>query len=469
MRVWIAIGLLLGGAVIAAAEAKTNFVVIFADDLAYADLGLYGAEGIDTPHLDQMANEGIRFTSFYSMANACSPARAALLTGSHPIRAGIPNVLGPHKRNGGRADGLHPNEVTLAEVLKAEGYATACFGKWHLGDIPEFMPLNQGFDEYYGIPYSNDMWPKHPTATGYPDLPVYNGTQVVEWNPDMDTLTTRFTEKAVDFIRRNRERPFFVYLPHPMPHVPLGASEKFRGKSERGLFGDVIMEIDWSAGQIIATLNELGLDENTMVVFTSDNGPWLSYGDHAGSAGPLREGKGTTWDGGHRVPGIVRWPGQIPAGQVVDTAVTAMDLYPTFAAIAGAALPADRAIDGKDILPVLRGETAESPHEFLYFYVQSEFQAIRQGPWKLHLPHVYRSIEGEPGSGGMPAPYVQKETPLALFNLESDIGEQRDVSGAHPDIVDRLQAAADAFIEEMKRDARPAGRKQIDLGASTGG
>ncbi|MDP2325864.1 MAG: sulfatase, partial [Gammaproteobacteria bacterium] len=424
------------------ALAKPNVIIVYTDDQGYADAGLYGATEFTTPNLDRMANEGIRFTSFYSMANACSPARAALLTGCYPVRVGIPNVLGPNKRSEGNATGLHPDEVTLAEVLKAAGYATACFGKWHLGDIPEFMPRSQGFDEYYGIPYSNDMWPKHPTATGYPDLPLYNGTQVVEWNPDMDTLTARFTEKAVNFIQRHHDQPFFVYLPHPMPHVPLGVSEKFRGKSKPGAYGDVIMEIDWSVGQILATVKDLGIDENTIVVFTSDNGPWLSYGNHAGSALPLREGKGSTWDGGHRVPCIVRWPGQIPAGQVSDAMVGNFDFFPTLAALAGAEVPQDPAIDGRDIRPVLQGHSADSPHDYLYFYLQSELQAVRKGPWKLHLPHEYRSLEGEPGADGIPGPYVQKKTPLALYNLESGFAEAVDVSGAHPEVVAELRVAA---------------------------
>lgn len=443
------------------AVAKPNFIIVYTDDQGYGDTGLYGATTFDTPNLDRMANEGIRFTSFYSMANACSPARAALLTGCYPVRVGIPNVLGPTKRNQGNATGLHPDELTLAEVLQAQGYATACFGKWHLGDIPEFMPLNQGFDEYYGIPYSNDMWPNHPTATGYPDLPLYNGTQVVEWNPDMDSLTTRFTEKAVDFIQRHHDQPFFVYLPHPMPHVPLGVSDTFRGKSSQGLYGDVIMEIDWSVGQLLGTLKRLGIDENTVVVFTSDNGPWLSYGNHAGSAGPLREGKGSTWDGGHRVPCIVRWPGAIPAGQVRDTMIGNFDFFPTLAALAGAELPQDRVIDGRDIRSVLAGPSGDSPHEYLFFYLQGELQAVRKGPWKLHLPHEYRSLAGEPGADGKPVRYVQKTTPLALYNLESDIAEAVDVSGAHPDIVAELQAAMTDFLARMEAEKRPAGQKRV--------
>lgn len=457
--VWMALGMLA----LAAAAEKPNFVIVYTDDQGYADTGLYGAEDFETPHLDEMAREGIRFTSFYSMANACSPARAALMTGSYPVRAGIPHVLGPTKRRPDRgAIGLHPDEITLAEVLKAEGYATGCFGKWHLGDIPEFMPNNQGFDEYYGIPYSNDMWPKHPTATGYPDLPVYNGTQVVEWNPDQDSLTTRLTEKAVDFIKRHHDEPFFVYLPHPQPHVPLGVSDKFRGKSEQGMYGDVIMEIDWSVGQIIATLKELGIDEKTMVVFTSDNGPWLSYGNHAGSAEPLREGKGTTWDGGHRVPCIVRWPGQIPAGQVSDTMVANFDFFPTIAARAGAQVPGDRVIDGRNIWPVLAGEQSESPHDSLYFYFGNELQAVRQGSWKLHLPHRYRSLKGEPGSDGEPGPYIQKETPLVLYNLEDDISESEDLSEKYPERTEELRDAAKAFAEHLKAEKRPAGKKKVE-------
>ena len=443
------------------AYALPNFIVINTDDQGYADAGSYGATDFETPHLDQMAAEGIRFTSFYCPANGCSPSRAGLLTGCYPVRVGIPHVLGPSKKQKDRPPtGLHPDEQTIAEVLKAKGYATACVGKWHLGDLPQWMPTNQGFDSFFGLPYSNDMWPKHPTATGYPDLPLIENDKVVEYNPDMDQLTTRYTEKALAFIRANPDRPFFLYLAHSMPHVPLGVSDKFRGKSKQGMYGDVITEIDWSVGEVIRTVKELGLDDNTMIIFTSDNGPWLSYGNHAGSALPLREGKGTTWDGGQRVPFIVRWPGKIPAGQVNDAMAVNFDVLPTIAARAGLTPPADRVIDGQDLWPLLSGEKdAKTPHEAFFFFRGPDIVAVRQGPWKLHRPHGYRSLDGgEGGKDGLPVKYAQRETPLALYNLDTDISERRNVADAHPEIVARLQALMDGFDATMEEEARPAGQ-----------
>ncbi len=442
----------------AGAQALPNFILINTDDQGYADTGAYGAKDFETPHLDQMAREGIRFTNFYCPANACSPSRAALMTGSYPVRVGIPHVLGPSKSRPDKpAVGLNPDEITIAEVLKTKGYATACVGKWHLGDIPKFLPTNQGFDSFFGLPYSNDMWPKHPTAKHFPDLPLMEGTKVLEVNPDMNQLTTRYTERALSFIQNNAKRPCFLYLAHSMPHVPLGVSDKFRGKSKQGMYGDVIMEIDWSVGEIIRTLKELGIDDNTMIIFTSDNGPWLSYGDHAGSALPLREGKGTTWDGGHRVPCIVRWPGQIPAGQVSDAMVANFDFLPTIATRASAAAPSDRIIDGKDLWPILRGESNVTPHDVFFFYRGPQLVAVRRGPWKLHLPHPYRSLDGEGGTGGTPVKYIQRKTPQALYNLDDDIGEKNDLLALHPDIVAELQTRISNFKETMKQEARPTG------------
>ena len=304
------------------------------------------------------------------------------------------------------------------------------------------------------------MWPKHPTATGYPDLPLIENDKVLEYNPDMDQLTTRYTEKALSFIRANPDRPFFLYLAHSMPHVPLGVSDKFRGKSKQGMYGDVIMEIDWSVGEIIRTVKELGIDENTMIVFTSDNGPWLSYGNHAGSALPLREGKGTTWDGGQRVPFIVRWPGRIPAGQVSDELAVNFDVLPTIAARAGLTPPTDRVIDGRDLWPLLSGEKdAQTPHDAFFFFRGPNIVAVRQGPWKLHRPHGYRSLNGgEGGTDGIPVKYAQLETPLALYNLDTDIGETTDVAESHPDLVTQLQALMDNFDKTMANEARPAGQ-----------
>ena len=443
----------------AGAQALPNFILINTDDQGYADTGAYGAKDFETPNLDQMAREGLRFTNFYCPANACSPSRAALMTGCYPVRVGIPHVLGPSKKNPNRpAIGLNPDEITIAEVLKGKGYATACVGKWHLGDIPEFLPTNQGFDSFFGLPYSNDMWPNHPTAKNYPALPLLEGTEVFEVNPDMNQLTTRYTERALSFIRDNAKRPFFLYLAHSMPHVPLGVSDKFRGKSKQGMYGDVIMEIDWSVGEIIRTLKELGIDENTMVIFTSDNGPWLSYGDHAGSALPLREGKGTTWDGGHRVPCIVRWPGQIPAGQVSDVMVANFDFLPTIAARANTTPPTDRIIDGKDIWPILRGESNLTPHDAFFFYRGPKLEAVRSGSWKLHRPHAYRSLGGgKGGTGGLPVKYIQRKTPLALYSLKNDIGEKVNIADKYPDRVAALKKRMNDFEATLKREARPAG------------
>ncbi len=325
------------------AERPPNVVLIFCDDMAYADVGCYGARGYKTPNIDQLARQGVRFTDFYVAQAVCSASRAALLTGCYPNRIGIQGALGPQSKTG-----IHSNEVTIAELLKQRGYATAIYGKWHLGHQPQFLPPRHGFDDYFGLPYSNDMWPHHPTSkTNYPPLPLIEGEQTVQLMPDQTQLTTWYTERAVGFIERNKDHPFFLYVPHAMPHVPLFVSEKFRGKSKRGLFGDVIQEIDWSVGQILAALKQQRLDENTLVIFTSDNGPWLSYGDHAGSAGRLREGKGTTFEGGVRVPFIARWPGKIPAASVCREPAMTIDLLPTLAKAAGAELP-PHPIDGLD-------------------------------------------------------------------------------------------------------------------------
>ncbi len=424
-------------------QARPNVVIIFADDLGYGDVGCYGAKGYQTPHLDRLAREGARFTDFYVAQAVCSASRTALLTGCYPNRLGILGALGPASQHG-----IHDDETTIAEVLKRRGYATAIYGKWHLGHHPKFLPTRHGFDDYYGLPYSNDMWPKHPTAK-FPDLPLVEGEKTIALNPDQTKLTTTYTERAVRFIEKNKDRPFFVYLPHAMPHVPLFVSDRHKGKTERGLFGDVIAEIDWSAGEILATLQKHGLDKNTLVIFTSDNGPWLSYGDHAGSSGPLREGKGTSFDGGVRVPFLARWPGRIPAGLTCKEPAMTIDVLPTIAKIAGADLP-KLPIDGKDIGPLLRGEAgAKSPHEALYFYWGQSLEAVRAGPWKLHFPHGYRSLTGKPGSGGQPGGYSQAKIGLSLFNLEKDVGETTNVADQHPDVAARLKALADKMREEL--------------------
>ncbi len=416
---------------------RPNLVLIFTDDQGYHDLGCFGAEDIRTPHIDRMAAEGTRFTDFYVAAPVCSPSRAALLTGCYPIRTGVTRVLFPRDKAGLRRD-----RKTLAEILKPLGYATACIGKWHLGtgtravaglpEHAEFMPTNRGFDYYFGIPYSNDMRP----------TPLVRNLEVVEEPAKQSTLTQRYTEEAVRFIRAHRDRPFFLYLPHTMPHVPLAASERFRGRSPRGLYGDVIEEIDWSTGEILKTLAELGLDEKTLVVYTSDNGPWLSKGKAGGCAKPLRDGKFTTWEGGFRMPCVMRWPGRVPAGRVCREMVLSMDLVPTFARLAGAPLPEGYELDGKDVWPILAGRPgAKTPHEAFFYYKGRRIEAVRSGPWKVIL---FNGV-----AKGTPA------RPAQLYDLAHDIGERHDVAADHPDVVERLTALA---LAEAKRTGAGVGR-----------
>ncbi|MEW5975420.1 MAG: sulfatase [Acidobacteriota bacterium] len=463
LLVWLTTGLqeaLSGGKPV----GSPNIVIVFADDMGYADVGLYGAKGFKTPHLDRMAREGVRFTSFYVGQPVCSASRAALLTGCYSNRIGIHGALGPKDQHG-----IHDDEVTLAELLKSRGYATAIFGKWHLGHHSQFLPLRHGFDEYFGLPYSNDMWPNHPTHGGeFPPLPLIHGNQVVQTMPDQSQLTTWYTQKAVQFIEKNQSRPFFLYVPHSMPHVPLFVSQKYQGKTKRGLYGDVISQIDWSVGEILGALKRNGLDQNTLVIFTSDNGPWLSYGNHSGSAKPLREGKGTVWEGGIRVPCIVRWPGQIPAGRQVAEPAMTIDILPTLARLVGAEPPKHR-IDGKDIWPLMSAKPgARSPQEVYFFYYQrSELQALRSGRWKLILPHTYRTLAGRRGGrDGMPVPYEQRRVGLELYDLEKDVGETKNVADKYPDVVKRLEALAeqarqdlgDSLTNRTGKNLREAGR-----------
>lgn len=446
-------------------ERPPNIVILFTDDQGYSDVGMFGARGFETPNLDRMAAEGIRFTDFYVSQPVCSASRASLLTGCYANRIGIHGALDHTARHG-----IHEREMTIAELVKQKDYSTAIFGKWHLGHHPEFLPTRHGFDEYFGLPYSNDMWPHHPTTRDYyPPLPLIEGEEVIKTNPDQSMLTTWCTERAVDFINRNRESPFFLYMPYSMPHVPLFVSDKFRGKSEQGLYGDVIMEIDWSVGEILAALNENGLDENTLVIFTSDNGPWLSYGKHAGSARSLREGKGTVWEGGVREPCIMRWPEKIPEGAVCAEPVMTIDILPTLAGLITAQLPS-LAIDGLDIWPLMSGKRgAVSPHEALYFYYgRNELQALRSGKWKLVFPHRYRSLTGEPGKDGQPGGYTYPHSGLELYDLENDVGENHDIAGSCPEVVERLQRLAEIAREDMGdaltgregRNIREAGRRE---------
>lgn len=456
------LALLSGVAVRAATDrARTpNVVLIFCDDLGYADVGCFGARGYRTPNIDRLAREGIRFTRFYVAQAVCSASRAALLTGCYPNRVGILSALGPRATHG-----IHSDETTLAEIMRQRGYATAIFGKWHLGHLPPFLPMRHGFDEYFGLPYSNDMWPWHPEfldrtpeerrrGNGFPELPLIEGDRVVNTNVtsrEQCQLTTWYTERAVKFIEKNRQRPFFLYVAHNMPHVPLHVSDRFRGKSARGLFGDVIMEIDWSVGEILRALRRCGLEDDTLVMFSSDNGPWLSYGEHAGSAGALREGKGTVWEGGVRVPFIARWPGKIPKGRVCPEPAMTIDLLPTVARLIGAGLPKHK-IDGLDIWPLLAGQRgAKNPHDSYAFYFDNRLCAVSSGPWKLVFPHTYRTLGGKPGGrDGKPAPYEQRKVEKAeLYNLDRDIGETTDVAAKHPEIVERLNALAEQAREEL--------------------
>ena len=426
-----------------AATPRPNIILIFADDLGYGDLGCYGSRN-PTPNLDRMAAEGARFTDFYAAQAVCSASRAALLTGCYPNRVGILGALGPRSKVG-----LNSNEVTVAELLKSRGYATAIYGKWHLGDAPHFLPTRHGFDEFFGLPYSNDMWPNHPVNTNYPPLPLIEGEEVIERMPDQTRLTVRYTERAVQFIAANKDKPFFLYVPHHLPHVPLFVSERHHGKSGRGPHGDALMEVDWSVGQILSAVKEHGLDENTLVIFTSDNGPWLVYGDHAGSAGPLREGKGTSFHGGVRVPCIVRWPGKVPAGTTLREMALSMDLLPTFVNLAGAELPRDRVIDGKDIWSLISAKKgAKTPHEAFFIFWGQHLQALRSGNWTLHFPHPYISVTA-PGSAGKPGKFVTRQIDLSLYDIQKDPGQTNNLADEYPDVVRRLQRLADRCRKDL--------------------
>jgi arylsulfatase len=425
--------------------SSPNIIFILTDDQGYGDLGIYGATDIETPNLDQLAAEGARFTSYYATQPVCSASRASILTGCYPDRIGIHNAYSP-----GSKVGLNPEETTLAELLKAKGYATGIFGKWHLGDAPEFQPRKHGFDEYYGILYSNDMWPKHPQQGewfNFPDIYLYENETPLKALEDQSFLTGALTDRAIEFIQRNKETPFFVYLPHPQPHVPLFAVDSLKGSQKRGLYGDVIHEIDASVGRILDTLEDEDLVENTIVVFTSDNGPWLSYGGHSGSAGIFREGKGTNWEGGHRVPGIIRYPNKILANTLINEPAMGIDWLPTLSEFADTALP-EKKIDGASLVPLLTGQSQDSPHEnFFFYYRTNELHAVRHQDWKLYVPHTYRSLNGRIGTNdGFPVPYEMNEikTPV-LFDLSQDPAEQVNVADQHPVMVKKITKIADSI------------------------
>lgn len=454
----------------AAPKSLPNVVLIFTDDQGYADLGSFGAKGFTTPNIDTLARQGRRFTDFHVAQPICSASRSALLTGCYPSRIGIQGALGPHSRIG-----ISDGEETLAQLFKSKGYSTGMVGKWHLGDAKQFLPTHHGFDEYLGLPYSHDMWPHHPESPqSYLPLPLIKGDQVIKAGmepSDMEGLTTMYTERAVSFIDKNKNRPFFLYLAHNLPHVPLFVSSKFKGKTQRGLYGDVMEEIDWSVGEVMKALERNHLDQNTLVIFTSDNGPWLSYGDHAGSAFPLREGKGTSWEGGTRVPCVMRWPGHIKAGSQCDDMLMTIDLLPTLAHQIGAQLPS-HSIDGLDVWPLLAGEKgAKNPHPAYYcYYENNQLQAVTSGDghWKLQLPHTYRTLGGRPGgTGGKPVPYQQRTlTQPELYDLRADESEAHNLAATHTDIVAQLQAEAekaraelgDSLTDRIGAGVRPPGR-----------
>ena len=434
------------------ATESFNLIVIFIDDLGYADIGAFGETKYPTPHLDQMAREGMKFTDFVSSTAVCSASRAALMTGCYHRRVGIAGALFPQSRIG-----INPDETTIAEIAKSAGYSTACFGKWHLGHRTEFLPLQHGFDKYFGLPYSNDMWPVPPGShsippgadrkKGYPDLPLYEDNEIFDPNvtaDDQKQLTTQYTNRAVQFIDDNADKPFFLYVPHSMVHVPLYVSDKFAGKSGAGLFGDVMMEVDWSVGQILGAVRRNEIAKKTLVVFASDNGPWLNYGDHAGSAAPLREGKGTMWEGGYRGPTLFWWPGRIPAGSQCDELASTIDILPTFASLIGQPLP-DRKIDGHDIRSLMYGLDSVSPHdEFYLYYGGGQLQGVRDRRWKLVLPHRYRTLDGRVGgTSGKSVKYDHKMTGTELYDLKADVGEKNNVFDQHPEVVKRLMEAAE--------------------------
>ncbi len=440
-------------------QEKPNVVLIFMDDLGYGDLSCYGAL-YQTPNLDQMAAEGMRFTQFYAAQAVCSASRAALLTGCYPNRLGIWGALMPWSENGIAAE-----EKTLGEVFKEAGYQTGIFGKWHLGHKREFLPLQHGFDEYLGIPYSNDMWPVNYDGSPildtsdwkskYPVLPLIEGNEKVGEIRDLagqDQLTSMLTRRALQFIEKNQERSFFLYFPHPMVHVPLGVSEQFRNKSGWSMYADVVQEVDWSVGQILQTLKKLKLDKNTLVIFTSDNGPWQNFGDHAGSTGGLREAKGSSFDGGVKVPCIMRWPGKIPAGRVCTKLSATLDLYPTLTAIIGGK-PSTFPSDGVNIGSLLQGKPDTEPRtHFWYYYDRNSLQAVRDRRWKLVFPHNHRTYRLLPGNNRFPGDLATDTTGLALYDLYRDPGERYNVRELYPEVVQNLQKIGEQARDELGDD-----------------
>jgi arylsulfatase A-like enzyme len=431
-------------------QKSPNIIFILTDDLGFEDLSSYGSKLINTPYLDKLAKEGALLNSYYSTQAVCSASRASILTGSYPNRIGFSGALGPNSKKG-----INPNELLISEMLKINGYKTAIYGKWHLGDNKKFLPTRHGFDDFYGILYSNDMWPFHAEyPDSYPDLMLYEKEEPIKILEDQSNLTKELTLKSVEFINKNKENPFFLYLAHPQPHVPLFASSDFKGKSKNGLYTDVIQEIDYSVGLIMKALKDNNLEDNTIVVFTSDNGPWLSYGEHAGSTGVYREGKGTTWEGGQRVPCIVWYPNEIKPNTVISTPLMGIDWLPTFASVTNSSLSENK-IDGKNIWEVLINKTKNSPHEALFFYYHvNSLHAVRYGDWKMYFPHRYRTLNGRKGrNDGTPIKYEyvdleQKE----LYDLAKDPSETKNLYQEFPEVAKKIEALADIKRSEIGDD-----------------
>ena len=437
---------------VAMAADYTNIILVNLDDVGYGDFSCNGASGYLTPNIDRLAAQGMRFTHFLAVQPVSGASRAGLLTGCYSNRIGFSGAPGPDSKYG-----IHAEEMTMGELLKQKGYSTAIFGKWHLGCQHQFLPLQNGFDEYYGLPYSNDMWPYHPQqgeVFNFPDLPTYEGNEIIGYNLDQSRLTTDYTMRSVNFIKKNKDKPFFLYLAHNMPHVPLAVSDKFKGKSEQGLFGDVMMEIDWSIGEIWKTVQKLGLEENTLIVITSDNGPWINYGNHAGSAAGLREAKGTTFEGGNRVPCIMYWKGHIQAGTICNRLASNIDLFPTFAEITDAPLP-ERKIDGVSLLPLIEGVEGANPREsFVYYYNRNDLEAVTDGEFKLVFPHKHVTYEAyAPGNDGMPGKVVTAEVRASeLYDLRRDAGERYNVLHQYPERAAKLMRIADKMRQELGDD-----------------
>lgn len=448
--------LFLASGAFAQKTAPPNIVLIFMDDMGYGDPVCYGGGPYKTPNIDALAVTGMRFTNFYAAQAVCSASRSALLTGSYPTRIGLHGALDHNSKIA-----LNPKEETIAELLKGRGYSTGMVGKWHLGNRPPFLPLQQGFDEYLGLPYSNDMWPVHYDGTpyapdsnnyrsSYPQLPLIDGNTTVrtlKTLEDQSLLTKMYTERAVAFIDKHKQQPFFLYLAHSMVHVPLAVSPAFKGRSGAGLFGDVMEEVDWSVSEVMKTLKKNNLLNNTIVIFTSDNGPWLNYGNHAGNSGGFREGKGTAWDGGVKVPAIISWPGKIRGGLVTPQLLTTMDILPTLVTLTGAKMPVNK-IDGVDFSKLILGNPDYNARdEFAYYYDVNSLKAIRKGPWKLVFPASSRTY-GAPGTigrDGFPGEYGTENVQLALYNLAMDPGEDRDMKAQYPEVVRELTAIADTY------------------------